>query len=63
MAERAQLAGVAHRLKPIPAYLQQTIQIGTQEEKAVAKKQLQKLQVANQQIVARAEMKQSRLMK
>ena len=55
MTERAQLAGVAHRLKPIPPSIQQTIQTGSEEEKAAAKKQLQKLQIANQQMVARAE--------
>ena len=55
MLERAQKAGVAHRLKPIPQWLHENMQAGTEEEKKVAKKELKKLQIANQQVVARAE--------
>ena len=55
MVERAQNAGVAHRLKPIPQWLHETMQAGTEEEKKAAKKELKKLQIANQQVVARAE--------
>jgi hypothetical protein len=61
---RAQNAGVAHRLKPIPQCLHERIQVGTEDEKKAAKKELQKLQIANQQVVARAEqarMKQTTL--
>ena len=62
--ERAQKVGVAHRLKAVQPSLLQLIQLGSEEEKAVARKALQKIQIANQQIVARAEsaqLKQSKL--
>ena len=62
--ERAQKVGVAHRLKAVQPSLLQSIQLGSEEEKAVARKALQKIQIANQQIVARAEsaqLKQSKL--
>ena len=55
LEERAQKIGIAHRLKAIPPSLHQSIQLGSEEEKAVARKALQKIQIANQQIVARAE--------
>jgi hypothetical protein len=48
---------VAHRLTPIPPSIYQTIQAGSNEEQQAAKEQLQKLQTANRQIVARAEQK------
>ena len=60
MLERAQNAGVAHRLKVIPNCLHERMQTGTEDEKKAAKKQLQKLQIANQQIVVRAEQVQMR---
>ena len=57
MLERARRAGVADRLKPIPAHLHSIINAAgsSREERECAKKTVQKLQVANQQIVARAE--------
>lgn len=51
MEERAARVGILDRLKPISPSLRQAAQAGSQE----AKKELQKLQVANQQIVSRAE--------
>lgn len=62
--ERAELAGVAHRLKPIPPNIRQDIQSGSAQQKKEAKKLLQKIQIANQQIVSRAEqarLKQAKL--
>ena len=64
IAERAKKVGVAHRLKAIPPSLHQAIQLGSEEEKVAARKALQKLQIANQQIVSRAEsaqLKQAKL--
>ena len=57
MFERARKAGVADRLRPIPASLLAATQpgSGTREEILAAKKQLKALQIANQQIVSRAE--------
>jgi hypothetical protein len=58
MQERAERAGVAYRLAPIPPSIRHVIQTGSTEQKQAARKQLQKLQTANQQIIARAEQKQ-----
>ena len=57
MLERARKAGVADRLKPIPASLLAATQpgSGTRKEIQASKKQLKALQIANQQIVSRAE--------
>ena len=57
MLERAHRAGIADRLKPIPASLLAATKpgSGTQEQVQAAKKQLKALQTANQQIVSRAE--------
>ena len=49
------MVGVAHRLKPIPPSVSEAIRTGSDGGKIAAKKLLQKLQVANQQIVACAE--------
>ena len=57
MFERATAAGVANQLKPIPAGLIQATQTGSREERETAKRELHKIQKANQQIVARAEQK------
>jgi ankyrin repeat protein len=57
--ERAALVGVTNRLNPIPVSLYTRIESGSDTERAAAKKELHKLQKANQQIVSRAE--QSRL--
>ena len=65
MQERAELVGVAHRLKPIPPNVSEAMRTGSDGEKIAAKKLLQKLQIANQQIVARAEqarIKQTKLL-
>ena len=62
--DRAVSLGIAHRLREIPASLQRRTESGSDMEKAAAKKELHKLQKANQQIVARAEqqrLKQTRL--
>lgn len=66
MLERAREAGVADRLKPIPASLTAATQpgSGSDEQIRAAKKQLKALQTANQQIVSRAEkqrLKQAKL--
>ena len=66
MLERAKRAGVADRLKPIPASLLAATKAGagTPEQILAAKTQLRALQTHNQQIVARAEkarLKQSKL--
>jgi ankyrin repeat protein len=66
MLERAARAGVADRLKPIPASLLAATRVGsgTLEQIQAAKKQLKSLQTANQQIVSRAEkakLKQTKL--
>ena len=53
MEERAAQAGVLDRLKPIPETLRAAALKGSED----AKKQLQKIQIANQQIVSRAENK------
>ena len=53
--DRAVSLGIAHRLREIPASLQRLTESGSYMEKAAAKKELHKLQKANQQIVARAE--------
>jgi hypothetical protein len=65
MLERARKAGVANRLKPIPASLLAAAQpgSGTCEEIQAAKKQLKALQIANQQIVSRAEKAQLKQVK
>ena len=55
MEERARRAGVAERLKPIPRDIVEAIAHGSDEERRVAKKAKQTLQIANQKIVARAE--------
>ena len=57
--ERAALLGVVNRLNSIPPSLYVRIENGSEAERASAKKELHKLQKANQQIVSRAE--QSRL--
>ena len=62
--DRAVSLGVAHRLKEIPASLLGRTESGSDVDKAAAKKELHKLQKANQQIVARVEqqrLKQTRL--
>jgi hypothetical protein len=62
--DRAVSVGVAHRLHAIPSSLQRCIEGGCDEEIAAAKKEIHKLQKANQKIVARAEqqrLKQTRL--
>ena len=51
MEERAAQVGVLNRLKPIPETLRASAAKGSED----AKRQLQKLQIANQQIVSRAE--------
>ena len=66
MLERAARAGVADRLKPIPASLLAATGVGSgsPEQIRAAKKQLKALQTANQQIVGRAEkakLKQTKL--
>ena len=66
MLDRARKAGVADRLKPIPASLITATQpgSGTDEQLKAAKKQLKALQIANQQTVSRAEkraLKQAKL--
>jgi hypothetical protein len=53
--DRAVSLGVAHRLKEIPTSLLGRTESGSDADKAAAKKELHKLQKANQQIVARAE--------
>ena len=55
MLERAQRAGVEGRLKAVSAELQARMESGTADEKAAAKQEVQKIQIHNQQIVARAE--------
>ena len=60
MEERALRAGVADRLKPIPRDIEDAIAHGSAEECSAAKKAKQKLQIANQKIVARAEEAQQR---
>ena len=55
MNERAARLGVAHRLKPIPPELEVAIASGAPDARAAAKKQKQKIQIHNQQIVSRAE--------
>ena len=47
--------GVAHRLHKIPASLQRCIESGSDVEIAAAKKEIDKLQKANQKIVSLAE--------
>ena len=49
--ERAAQVGVLNRLKPIPETLRASAAKGSED----AKRQLQKLQTANQQVVSRAE--------
>eukprot|EP00966_Prymnesium_polylepis_P137872 3186201-Prymnesium_polylepis.1 len=56
LEERASRAGVLDRLKPIPASLRQEAQSGS----ADAKKAVQKIQTANQQVVSRAEQAQKK---
>ena len=51
MEERAAQVGVLNRLKPIPETLRASAAKGSED----AKRQLQKLQTANQQVVSRAE--------
>ena len=55
--ERATRVGVADRLKVIPSALEETIRNGSPDECAAARKEKQKIQIANQKIVARAEQK------
>ena len=55
MEERALRAGVADRLKPIPRDIEDAIAHGSAEECGAAKKAKEKLQIANQKMVARAE--------
>jgi hypothetical protein len=55
--ERAQLAGVADMLKPIPPVLHVRIASGSEEDAAAAKKELHKLQKYNSQVISRAEAK------
>ena len=57
MLERAVRAGVADRMKPIPASLIAATRVGSgiPEQIQAARKQLKGLQTANQQIVSRAE--------
>ena len=59
--ERAQLAGVADMLKPIPPGLHTRIASGSKEDAAVAKKELYKLQKYNNQVISRAEKKKLKL--
>ena len=62
--DRAVSLGVAHRLHEIPASLQRCIESGSDADIAAAKKEIHKLQKANQKIVSRAEeqrLKQTRL--
>lgn len=66
MFERAQAAGVADRLKPIPASLETALasESISKEEKGIAKKALHKIQKSNQKVVSRAEaarLRQSKL--
>ena len=55
--ERATRVGVADRLKVISSALEETIRNGSPDECAAARKEKQKIQIANQKIVARAEQK------
>ena len=58
LEERADAAGVPHdRLKVIPQALSDAARKGKGEESTAAKRAIQKIQIANQQIVARAEKK------
>ena len=58
MYERAVAAGVAEKFNPIPAELRLRIETGSEDERILAKKEVQKIQIANQQMVARAENRQ-----
>ena len=49
IAESAQKVGVAHRLKAIPPSLHQSIQLGSEEEKAAARKALYRSCTCRQQ--------------
>ena len=60
MEERAANAGVLERLRPIPAALLDAAKCGSTEQAIEAKKTIKKLQIANQQIVARAEKRKAR---